>query len=169
MHPSPSASSPSCWRTNTEPSVHGSALLGHCYPSGGERLEATSERVRSTPNSWRIFASQRTAALGQQPTYSLFAISFTRPRRRRSAAYCPNSRQGASANAGALEKIAHAKTGLPRTDDDDVLHVQTTAGSIQTKPTTHTKKNAKTHEGSRHQIEAWSNVTASQLDQPSRY
>ena len=70
------------------------------------------------------------------------------------------------ANAGALEKIAHAKTGLPRTDDDDVFHVQTTAGSIQAKPTTHNKKNAKTHEGSRHQIEAWSKVTASKLDQP---
>ena len=57
----------------------------------------------------------------------------------------PASFENNVANASALEKIAHAKTGLPRTDDDDVFHVQTTAGSVQAKLSAHNEKNAKAH------------------------
>lgn len=65
--------------------------------------------------------------------------------RRTSLSPYPTSFENNVANAGALEKIAHAKTGLSRTDDDDVFHVQTTVGSVQAKPSAHNKKNAKAH------------------------
>jgi hypothetical protein len=50
-----------------------------------------------------------------------------------------------AASVGALEKIAHAKTGLSRTDDDDVFDVQATVGSVQAKLSAHNEKYAKAH------------------------
>jgi hypothetical protein len=50
---------------------------------------------------------------------------------------------------------AHAKSSLSRTDDDDIFHVQATAGSGQAELSANDQKDAETRQRSCHQIEAW--------------